>query len=66
MTSDATVRYSPSGLKSDFSGRPCPEIAVQFTEYQENLIFLRNDNFGNPLYRLSSKSLIKYFMSKTY
>ena len=27
MAADATARYSPSGLISGFSGRPCPEIA---------------------------------------
>jgi len=30
---DATAWHSPSGLESDFSGLPCPEIARYWTKY---------------------------------
>ncbi len=30
---DVTTLYSPSGRTSGFSGRPCPEISGDFTEY---------------------------------
>ncbi len=33
MQTDATVQYSPSWLRLDFSGHPCPEIAGYCTKH---------------------------------
>ena len=33
VEADETARHSPSGLRSGFSGHPCPEISGYRTEY---------------------------------
>ena len=33
VETDASARYSQSGLNAGFSGHPCPEIARIFAEY---------------------------------